>query len=160
MKKIILSLLLLSGCGFTPMYIGNDSDIYVSPILGINGIELRNALSAKFGGARDETAKYTLTIDLSEPATQYKALEQTGDATWQEISMTAQYTLKETVSGAVLASGTERAAESYTFVQYLVASNASYNNAIKNSLTVLADKIGTRAITATHSLNTNKTDEK
>ena len=152
MKKIILSLLLLSGCGFTPMYVGNDSDIYVAPIRGINGIELRNALNAKFGGARDASAKYTLTINLSEPITQYKALEQTGDATWQEISMSATYTLTDTATGDVLANGTERASESYTFVRYLVASNASYNNAVKNSLTVLSEKISTRAITATHSL--------
>ena len=150
MKKIILSLLLLAGCGFTPMYVGRDSDIYVSPIRGINGIELRNALNAKFGGVHDEKAKYTLTVNLSEPVTQYKALEQTGDATWQEISMSATYDLTDTQSGRVLAHGTERASESYTFVRYLVASNASYNSAVKNSLSVLADKISVRALSATH----------
>ena len=160
MKKIILSFLLLSGCGFTPMYIGRDSDIYVSPIRGINGIELRNALNAKFGGVRDTNAKYTLTVNLNEPITQYKALQQTGDATWQEISMSASYTLTDTATGTVVATGTERASESYTFVSYLVASNASYNNAVKNSLTVLAEKIGTRAITATHTLNTNASEKK
>lgn len=162
MKKIILSfsLLLLWGCGFTPMYVGRDSDIYVAPIQGINGIELRNALSAKFGGVRDTNAKYTLSVNLDEPVTRYKALETTGDATWQEISMSASYTLTDSATGNVLATGTERASESYTFVRYLVASNASYNNAVKNSLTVLAEKIGTRAITATHTLNTNAADKK
>lgn len=159
MKKIIL-LLMLSGCGFTPMYVGQDSDIYVAPIRGINGIELRNALNAKFGGVRDTDAKYTLTVNLSEPVTQYKALEQTGDATWQEISISAQYSLTDTATGRVLTSGTERAAESYTFVRYLVASNASYNNAVKNSLTVLSDKIGARAIVATHSLVNTDTENK
>ena len=147
MKKIIL-LLLLSGCGFTPMFVGNDTDIYVAPISGINGIELRNALSAKFGGARDATAKYTLTIDLSEPVTQYKALERTGDATWQEISLTATYTLAH--NGVTIATGMERASESYTFVRYLVASNASYNNAVQNTIRVLAEKISARAIAETY----------
>ena len=66
--------------------------------------------------------------------------------------MTARYTLTETKSGRVLARGSDTASESYTFVRYLVASNASYNNAIKNSLTVLSEKISTRAIVATHSL--------
>lgn len=158
MKKIIL-LLLLSGCGFTPMFVGQDTDIYVAPIRGINGIELRNALNAKFGGVRDMSAKYTLTINLAEPVTQYKALEQTGDATWQEISLAATYTLTYTQSGDVLTSGTERASESYTFVRYLVASNASYNNAVKNSLNVLADKISVRAITATHNLVVGTSDK-
>ncbi len=151
---------MLSGCGFTPMYVGQDSDIYVAPIRGINGIELRNALNAKFGGVHDTDAKYTLTVNLSEPVTQYKALEQTGDATWQEISISAQYSLTDTATGRILTSGTERAAESYTFVRYLVASNASYNNAVKNSLTVLSDKIGTRAIVATHSLVNTDTENK
>lgn len=151
MKKFIL-LLCLSGCGFTPMFVGNDTDIYVTPIKGINGIELRNALNAKFGGARDASAKYTLSISMNDPITRYKALELTGDATWQEVSLTAKYTLTETETGRVLAKGSETASESYTFVRYLVASNASYNNAIKNSLTVLSDKISTRAIVATHNL--------
>lgn len=151
---------MLSGCGFTPMYVGQDSDIYVAPIRGINGIELRNALNAKFGGVHDTDAKYTLTVNLSEPVTQYKALEQTGDATWQEISISADYSLTDTATGRILTSGTERAAESYTFVRYLVASNASYNNAVKNSLTVLSDKIGTRAIVATHSLVNTDTENK
>lgn len=142
------------------MYVGQDSDIYVAPIRGINGIELRNALNAKFGGVHDTDAKYTLTVNLSEPVTQYKALEQTGDATWQEISISAQYSLTDTATGRILTSGTERAAESYTFVRYLVASNASYNNAVKNSLTVLSDKIGTRAIVATHSLVNTDTENK
>lgn len=160
MKKIFLSLLLLSGCGFTPMYVGNDTDVYVLPIRGINGIELRNALNARFGGAHDTNAKYVLDVSLSEPVTQYKALESTGDATWQEISISAKYKLTDAATGTVLATGTERAAESYTFVRYLVASNASYNNAVKNSLTVLAEKIGTRTITATHTLTNSTTDKK
>lgn len=151
MKKIIL-LLCLTSCGFTPMFVGNDTDIYVAPIKGINGIELRNALNAKFGGAHDESAKYTLTVNMGSPVTQYKARELTGDATWQEVSLTATYTLTETSSGRILVKGSENASESYTFVRYLVASNASYNNAIKNSLVVLSEKISTRAIVATHNL--------
>lgn len=147
MTKILL-FLLLTGCGFTPMFMGQDTDIYVPPIRGINGIELRNALNAKFGGMRDANAEYTLTVNLSEPVTQYKALEATGDATWQEIRLTASYTLMH--GDEMIASGTEYASESYTFVRYLVAANASYNNAVKNTITVLADKIGTRAIAETY----------
>ena len=139
MKRIlaIICVVLCAGCGFRPMFSGADTDIYVAPISGINGIELRNALNAKFGGVHDRTAKYTLTVNLSEPYTKYKALEPTGDATWQEI----------VARGDVqIARGTESASESYTFVRYLVAANASYNNAVQNTITVLAEKIGTRAI--------------
>ena len=157
MKKYIPILLLLSACGFRPMYTGADTDIYVAPISGINGIELRNELNAKFGGVRDAGAKYTLTVNLAEPVTQYKALESTGDATWQEIVLTVTYTLS--AGDTEIMSGTESASESYTFVRYLVAANASYNSAVQNTVQVLADKIGTRVITETYR-HENSDDEK
>ena len=75
MKKNLL-LLLLCSCGFTPMYVGSDADIYVAPISGINGIELRNALNAKFGGAHDETAKYKYPTSTElDPNTTYYELD-------------------------------------------------------------------------------------
>ncbi len=157
MKKILIILfaLFISACGFRPMFTGEDMDIYVSPISGINGIDLRNALWARFGGQRAPDAAYTLTVKLNEPITQYKALERTGDATWQEISLTASYTLEH--NGVQIATGTERAAESYTFVRYLVASNASYNNAVQNTIRVLAEKISARAIAETYKYSHNDT---
>lgn len=145
MKKIILLFaLVICGCGFRPMFSGQRTDIYVPPISGINGIELRNRLNAQFGGQHDASAPYTLTVTLGAPTTQYKALEATGDATWQEISLRATYTL--TRGDEQIASGSETASESYTFVRYLVASNASYNNAVQNIIQVLATKISARAI--------------
>jgi len=146
MKKLVL-LLCLVGCSFQPVFSGNDTDVFVAPISGINGIELRNSLNAKFGGVHDNNARYTLIVNLNEPETKYKALERTGDATWQEIKLNAHYTLKE--GDKVIASGKESVSESYTFVRYLVASNASYNNAVMNTIHVLSDKISMRVITET-----------
>lgn len=147
MKKIILFLLLAS-CGFQPMYVNQDMDIYVAPISGINGIELRNNLNSKFGGQKAPDAAYSLTVNLKEPVTRYKGIEDTGDATWQEITLRAEYTLK--YNGEVIAHGTETASESYSFVKYLVAANASYNSAVQNSIKVLAEKISMRTIAETH----------
>ncbi len=147
MRKYIL-LVLLAACGFQPMYTEKDTDIYVAPISGINGIDLRNSLNAKFGGVRDADATYTLVVTLKEPITKYKALETTGDATWQEISLSATYVLS--TNGKPIARGSETAAESYTFVRYLVAANASYNNAVQNTIQVLSEKIGTRVIAETY----------
>lgn len=146
MKKLVV-LLLLCGCGFRPMFSGTDNDIYVEKITGINGIELRNALNAKFGGVHDTNAKYKLVVTLNEPTSTYKGLDTTGTATWQAIKLIAKYDLY--AGETKIASGTESASESYTFVQYLVAANASYNNAVQNAVSVLADNIGTRAIAET-----------
>ena len=146
MKKIVL-LLFLTACSFKPVFSGDSTDVYVAPISGINGIELRNSLNTQFGGAHDQNAKYNLTVKLRDPSTQYKALDRTGTATWQEVKLTASYTLKE--GNKTIASGSESASESYTFVRYLVASNAAYNNAVMNAINVLSDKISMRVITET-----------
>lgn len=156
MKKI-LCFLMLCGCGFEPMFSGNDTNIYVPAISGINGIELRNALNTKFGGAKPSTAPYSLVVTLRDPTTKYKAIEPSGAATWQEIKLYASYVLN--YDGKPIARGTESASESYTFVQYLVAANASYSNAVTNSITVLADKIGARAIAEVYK-HENKSDKK
>ena len=144
MKKLFL-LLFLTACSFKPVFSGDSTDIYVAPISGINGIELRNSLNAKFGGIHDQGAKYSLNVDLQEPITQYKALERAGDAVWQEVRLNASYVLK--LGDKEIARGSEFASESYTFVRYLVAANASYNNAVMNTIHQLSEKIGARAIT-------------
>ena len=154
MKKMFLFLcLFLTACSFKPVFSGNDTDVYVAPISGINGIELRNALNANFGGMHEQNAKYTLTVDLKNPSTKYKAFERTGDASWQEVKLNASYVLKE--KGKEIARGSESASESYTFVRYLVASNASYNNAVMNAIHQLSDKISMRVIAETQK-NANK----
>ena len=155
MKKMFLFLcLFLTACSFKPVFSGNDTDVYVTPISGINGIELRNALNANFGGMHEQNAKYTLTVDLKNPSTRYKAFERTGDASWQEVKLNASYILKE--NGKEIARGSESASESYTFVRSLVASNASYNNAVMNTIHVLAEKISMRVITETQKNNADK----
>jgi hypothetical protein len=55
MKKIVL-LLFLASCSFRPVFSGKDTDVFVAPISGINGIELRNSLNASFGGVHNENA--------------------------------------------------------------------------------------------------------
>lgn len=157
MKKYLMCLFLCA-CGFRPVFYGDTTDIYVPAISGINGIELRNALNTKFGGQKKETAPYILNVKLELPETKYKALEPTGDATWQEIRLRAEYNL--THNGEQIATGVEVASESYTFVRYLVAANASYNNAVANTITVLADKIGTRAIVAVSEYKNKTSTEK
>lgn len=146
MKKLFLCLL-MAACSFRPVFSGDDTDVYVAPISGINGIELRNSLNSKFGGMHDSGARYTLTVDLQEPTTMYKAFERAGDASWQEVKLNASYVLQ--YDGKEIARGSESAAESYTFVKYLVASNAAYNNAVMNTIHVLADKISMRVIAET-----------
>jgi len=142
---------MLYACGFTPMYSTDTGggaahgDIFVAPISGTNGIDLRNALVAKFGSDIDNAAaQYKLTVNLKKPETTFKGLQITGDATWQEVRLTATYELKDAKTGTVILSATDNASESYTFVRDLVAANASYNNAIQNAVRILSEEIETR----------------
>ena len=149
--SVICALLtLLSACGWAPMYDsggrlrGETRDIYIAPISGTNGIDMRNALRASWGTADEATAKYSLNVKLRRPEMLYKALQTTGDATWQEVRMTASYELRERDTGTIVVTAMDTAAESYTFVSDLVAAQASYNNAVQNSIRTLAGKIETR----------------
>ena len=144
MKKSLFILLFLCGCGFSPMYSDKTADVYVAPISGTNGIDLRNALNAKFGSENSVSAKYTLNVKLENPSTKYKAIQTTGDATWQEVQLRASYVLTD--GDTVITSGVENASESYTFVRYLVAATASHNNAVQNTIKLLSEKIGSRVI--------------
>ncbi|MDR0967938.1 MAG: LPS assembly lipoprotein LptE [Rickettsiales bacterium] len=140
---------LICSCGFSPMYsdtlTATTKQIYIAPISGTNGIDLRNALTARFGGKNSaDTAKYKLDVKLNSPAMIYKGLQKTGDATWQEIRITASYTLKDAATNKILESGTAIASESYTFVSDLVAATASQTNATQNTIRVVADKIAMR----------------
>ena len=155
MKKISLlfalcSLLFISACGFTPMHGNNDAlrdttrTIYIAPISGTNGIDLRNNLRGTFGTHNHyATAEYILTVDLRAPEMILKALQRTGDATWQEIRMTARYELRAR-DGELILRATDTASESYTFVADLVAAQAAHNAAVQNAILVLSGKIETR----------------
>jgi LPS-assembly lipoprotein len=152
MKKLLTLTLTLAlfSCGFRPMH-GPDRqlqselrDIYIAPISGTNGIDLRNALRAKWGTDNSMDARYILWVNLNQPETILKALQITGDATWQEVRMTARYELRDTKTGEIIVTAFDTASESYTFVTDLVAAQASYNNAVQNAIQVLAKQIETR----------------
>ena len=142
--------LMLFACGFRPVYDADRRlqtslrDIYIAPVSGTNGIDLRNALRAKWGTDNSTDARYTLRINLHNPQTVLKALQITGDATWQEIRMNANYELVDNETGETILTAFDTASESYTFVSDLVAAQASYNNAVQNAIQVLAKKIETR----------------
>jgi len=123
---------------------GELRDIYIAPISGTNGIDLRNALRGTWGTDNNISARYALTVNLRNPETIFKALQITGDATWREVRMTATYELRDNETGELLLSAFDTASESYTFVADLVAAQASYNNAVQNAVQVLARKIETR----------------
>ncbi len=142
--KKCFALLFLSACGFSPMYSDKAFDVYIAPIDGTNGIDLRNALNGRFNSDNDMNAEYKLDIELKNPVTQYKAIESTGDANWQEVILNADYKLSK--GDDVVLTGSTSASESYEFIEFLPAATASYNSAVRNAILILSDKISMRSI--------------
>jgi len=150
MKKIGLffcaaGVLFSAGCGFEPVFSDNQRlgaktrDIYIAPISGTNGIDLRNRLIVAWNTPSNEGARYTLTVSLANPTTVYKGLQRSGAATWEEVKLEASWTLSE--NGAVIAKSHETASESYTFVSDLISANAAKTTAISNAINSIGDKI-------------------
>jgi len=135
----------LCACGFVPMYSDGRAlraelaDVHIAPIAGTNGIDLRNYLILAWNTANDPNAKYELKVKLNDPITIYKGLQRSGDATWEEVRMTASWTLS--ADGKVIAQASETASESYTFVSDLVSASAAKTNATQNAIAGIAQKI-------------------
>jgi archaellin len=114
-------------------------DIYIAPIAGTNGIDLRNRLILGWNTANAGGEKYRLTVRLNEPATIFKGLQRTGDATWEEIRIDASWVLS--ADDETIAQSRETASESYTFVSDLISANASKTAAIRHAVNSIGDKI-------------------
>jgi len=142
---ILISVAWISGCGFRPMHSDGRmmrremQDIYIAPISGTTGIDLRNQLIVAWGTSNTEGARYTLKVNLHPPRTILKGLQRTGDATWQEIRIRADWKLYE--NEKEIARGTESASESYTFVADLISAHASHIHAMNNSVQLVGSRI-------------------
>ncbi len=151
MKKIILFLVLfLTACGFHPMYSYDSSEniqtktesIFVKPIVGVYGIEMRNYLRTLLNPYGDpKTNKYELIVNLHTNEI-YKGIQKTGDATWIDIQVYADYELKNLETKEVLFKGNDSASESYPVVQDLIAATSSKETATRNAIRVLSENIG------------------
>ena len=147
-RLIILCCALCCGCGWTPMYSDSQKlrrearDIYIAPIAGTNGIDLRNYLILNWNTPNEQDAIYKLSVGLNDPATIYKGLQRSGDATWEEIRMTASWTL--TSNGKTIAQSSESASESYTFVSDLISANAAKLTATSNAIRQIGERIETK----------------
>ncbi|MDR1027691.1 MAG: hypothetical protein LBL46_04725 [Rickettsiales bacterium] len=144
MRKL-LTLLLLAACGWTPARREADivrartHDIYIAPISGTTGIDLRNFLTQAWSAAGTPGARYELSVRLGGATTIYKALDRRGNSQWEEIRVNASWKLSD--NGNKIAESSESASESYPVVSDLVAADASRSTAIQNAIRQIGMKI-------------------
>jgi LPS-assembly lipoprotein len=153
----IAALLLLTGCGFRPLYGpaaagGGDSPavaqqlaaISVSPVPDRRGQEMRNRLSDSLAAAAPDTPhRYALNLSMSE-IQQSLAVRLTGFATRANLQMTTYYTLVDIASGQPVLAGTVFGIQSYDLLDEDFANLTAINDARSRVIAQMAGDLRNR----------------
>jgi LPS-assembly lipoprotein len=140
----VLLPLLLSACGFHPMY-GRSlapalSSIYVEPIAERDGYELRNTLIDALQSDGDKAGKtYSLRITLNE-SSQGIALQNDATITRYNNLLVAHYALSD-MRGNVLTTGSQTELSAYNVVQSPYATLTAQQDASKRAAQDVAERI-------------------
>jgi LPS-assembly lipoprotein len=121
----VVATLALGGCGFRPLYaVGTTPEgmnayfeqVLVEPIPGRQGVHLRNQLLDAFTpSGTPSNAAYRLGIKLTD-VKEGLAIQENTQITRYNYTLTANYELRDAVSGEVLDRGTTRAIAAYNVV--------------------------------------------
>lgn len=144
----ILTVLLLSACGFTPMYGASGTtrqvqtalnDIYVEIIPDREGQYLRNRLIDRFHGAgTPQSPRYRLSLaPLTERRTDLD-ITKTANTTRAQLRLGTKMTLRDTASGAVLLTRDLTSTASYNVLASQFTTQVSEENTRLNVLDDLA----------------------
>jgi LPS-assembly lipoprotein len=138
----ILASMLLTGCGFSPVYREDSSNsvrqylaqIEVAQIDGIRGLQLRNRLNEKTSptGVVD-VPRFRLSVVL-ESSTEAVLILLDNTATRQNLRMNASFTLIDLSSGETVFKGNSVSVGSYNVVNTEFATISAENNAAERAV--------------------------
>lgn len=148
---LTLALLLLSGCGFKPLYGAHSqsggtltqlTQIHINNIADRQGLMLRNKLMDRFyRDGRPADPAYVLDIkDLQEKITDLD-ITKTSDATRGQLRYDTKMTLKDRASGAILLQRDLIAVTSFNILSSRFTTRVSEDAARQNALEDLARQI-------------------
>lgn len=153
---ILASLLIVSACGFTPVYgtLGHDNDFGTEDLLALVAIDnipdregqfLRNELIDRFyRDGRPVNPQYRLVVtDLKENLRNLDITE-TSDSTRAQLRMEAQIVLVDAVTGERLMRRTLHSTSSYNKLGSEFATRVSEQSTRENVLNALAQRIETQ----------------
>jgi LPS-assembly lipoprotein len=146
---ILLSLTLLPGCGYQPLYGANTPAAQQLPVVQINNIpdrlgqQLRNRLIDRFyQDGRPASPEYTLDISLV-PNVYKLGIALDDSATRAELSLVANYTLRN-MQGAAVLSGTTNAVTNFNILRSQYATLIGEQDAYDRSVTQVSEDITRR----------------
>lgn len=142
-RGLLLGLLALGGCGFSPAFgIGGAASqlrgaVVIEAPATVDGFTLSARLQDRFGPL--QTPLYRLAVDLSQEQSA-AAINADGDTTRLNLRGTAVWSLRD-ASGAVLLDGTAQTFASYAATSSTVATQAAAADAATRLSTALADLV-------------------
>ncbi len=151
--NILFFCLLLTSCGFRPVYQNTNTvtggvsvlnSIWIDTIPNEAGLELRNALIDRFyNNGTPEKPPYRLRITLTERGRDL-VIRRDSTTTRTQLVITADYVLMETATGQEIERGSMRAASAYNILSSQYTTQVTQDEARHQVLTELADKITLR----------------
>ena len=162
----VFSLLLLSGCGFQPIYGSANNSVFraemreiaIAPIKNRIGQQLRNELERRITPkGRARVSRYVLTVKLTE-SKQGLAVKKSEIATRANLILRASYTVTRKSDDANITSGNSRMITSYNILTQTFATLMAEKDARKRGVREISVDI-TRKVAAFFELNRNKLTE-
>jgi LPS-assembly lipoprotein len=154
---ILAFLILVSGCGFTPMYAQNSENaavaaklaaVEIKPIKTIVGqqyvVALKDVLDPSHSGAAPEYS-FEATVERS---TSPLAIAQNRTVSRYKVLVIVDYTLKEIATGKVLSKAVIRNEDDYDNVSSYYSTHVSENESAKRAVRELAEDTKIKIIAA------------
>ncbi len=147
----------LAACGFQPLY-ARDSEtgvavsdelaqVLVLPISHRTGQQMHNFLRDRLNPQGQPVhPSYTLSVKLIERVTEL-GIQQDATATRAQLSMVAEYALRDSAGETVLYRGKARAANSYNILEDPYATQVAEVDARERALETLSDEMKIRLAT-------------
>lgn len=147
----ILGLLLLSACGFTPVYaqhngqtsIAQLQQISIGEVAGREGQVLRNKLQDLLGAAGN---RYRLDIELGKEKREF-GIQQNLRISRYDIVMTANYSLTDNESGKVVLQDIAKTYSSFNRTESEFSTFVAEQDSVEQAAEELAIKINQKLIT-------------
>ena len=146
---LLTALLLLSACGFHPLYgqsraAENLAAVSIDNIEGKNGQKLRLQLSDQFYGAQAPTSPQWQVSVKFTTTKQELGIRQDATATRARLILVADFELRRVGEEKPMFKGSERSFVSYNILTDPYATLAAEDNAMDRGLTQVADGITNR----------------
>lgn len=149
----IFALLLLTGCGFTPMNMTDNGTnisaetekIAIGSIPNYEGFLLKTELQNKLNPEKNDVPKeYALHIALKAPSYSEQSIQGDNFASRENVTISARFTLKDIKTNTVLLSDSTRASGAYNIVKEPYATNMARNKLKNDLIKRAADNIALR----------------